>query len=159
MVETPTDVIRILLVEDNPGDVRLTQEAFREGRVRNEMDVVTDGEAALAFLRRQEPYTTVERPDLILLDLNLPRKDGREVLAEVKGDPQLRRIPVIVLTTSAAEADILRSYDLHANSYVTKPIDLDEFLAAVRSIEEFWLALVKLPNRNIAGMSGNGAVG
>lgn len=137
--------VEILLVEDNPADVRLTREALKEGKVRNNLSVVADGEAALAFLRRQGQYAAAPRPDLILLDLNLPRKDGREVLAEVKQDPALRQIPVVILTTSAADTDIARSYDLHANCYVTKPVQLDEFLSVVKSIDDFWLAVVKLP--------------
>lgn len=137
--------IEILLVEDNPGDVRLTQEALKEGRITNRLHVVDDGEKALVFLRQEGEYADSPRPDIILLDLNLPKKDGRQVLAEIKSDPQLRRIPVVVLTTSKAEEDILRSYDLHANCYITKPVDLDQFLGVVRSIEDFWLTVVKLP--------------
>jgi len=137
--------IEILLVEDNPGDVRLTQEALRDGKVRNSMHVAADGVEALAFLRRQGRYANASRPDVILLDLNLPKKDGREVLAEIKTDPDLRRIPVVVLTTSEAEEDILRAYNLYANAYVAKPVDLDKFIAVVKSIEDFWLEIVKLP--------------
>jgi two-component system, chemotaxis family, response regulator Rcp1 len=137
--------IEILLVEDNPGDVRLTEEALKEGKVRNRLHVAPDGVEALAFLRRQGKYATVPRPALILLDLNLPRMDGREVLAAIKTDPDLKRIPVVVLTTSDAEQDILRSYMLHANCYITKPVDLDKFLAVVRSLEDFWLTIVRLP--------------
>ncbi len=137
--------VDILLVEDNPGDVRLTQEALQDARITNHMSVAEDGVQALAFLRRQDRYAEAPRPDLILLDLNLPRKDGREVLAEVKADPQLWRIPVVVLTTSQAERDVLRAYDLHANCYITKPVDLDQFLTVVKSIEDFWLTVVKLP--------------
>ncbi len=137
---------QILLVEDNPGDVVLTQEALSEAKVANDVHVAVDGEEAMRFLRRGPGYEDAPRPDLILLDLNLPRKDGREVLADVKGDPELRRIPVIVLTTSAAEQDILHTYDLHANSYVTKPLDIGDFLEAVRQIEGFWLELVRLPD-------------
>ena len=137
--------IEILLVEDNPGDVRLTQEAFKEGKLTNRLHVVTDGADALAFLHREGGYAQAVRPDLILLDLNLPKKDGRQVLAELKADAHLKRIPVVVLTTSQAEADILKAYDLHANCYITKPVDLDQFLVVINSIEEFWLALVKLP--------------
>jgi len=137
--------IQTLLVEDNPGDVRLTQEAMKEGKVLNELHVVGDGIEALAFLRKQDKYTRAARPDLILLDLNLPKKDGREVLAEIKEDPNLRRIPVVVLTVSKAEEDIIRTYDLHANCYVTKPVDLEQFIKAVRAIEDFWLCIVKLP--------------
>jgi chemotaxis family two-component system response regulator Rcp1 len=137
--------VEILLVEDNPGDVRLTMEALRDGKVRNRLHVVDDGEKAMAFLRRQGGYPTAPRPDVILLDLNLPRKDGREVLTEIKQDPDLKRIPVVVLTSSEAEQDILRAYNLHANCYITKPVDLEKFLAVVKSIEAFWLMIVKLP--------------
>jgi chemotaxis family two-component system response regulator Rcp1 len=137
--------VEILLVEDNPGDVRLTREALREGKVRNEMHTVKDGVEAMAFLRREGKYAHASRPDLILLDLNLPKKDGREVLAEIKQDPDLKRIPVVVLTTSRTEQDILKSYDLHANCYITKPVDLEQFIQVVRTVEDFWVAVVKLP--------------
>ena len=137
--------IEILLVEDNPGDARLTLEAFKEGKVINNLSVVHDGIEALAFLRRQGQYADVPVPDLILLDLNLPRMDGRQVLAEIKTDPQLMNIPVVVLTTSASQDDIERAYSSHANCYITKPVDLDQFLRVVQSIESFWLSLVKLP--------------
>ena len=137
--------IEILLVEDNPGDVRLTMEAFKENKMHNNLHVVGDGVEALAFLRGEDQYADVPRPDLILLDLNLPKKDGRDVLAEVKDDENLRRIPVVILTTSRAEEDILKTYDLHANCYITKPVDLDEFIRVMRSIEDFWLTIVKLP--------------
>ena len=137
--------IEILLVEDNPGDVRLTQEAVREAKIRNQLNVVNDGEAAVAYVRRQGVYADRPRPDLILLDLNLPRKDGREVLQDLKSDPDLHRIPVVVLTSSEAEQDILRTYDLYANAYVTKPVDLEQFLHVVSSIQDFWLNIVKLP--------------
>ncbi len=137
--------IEILLVEDNPGDVRLTQEAFREGKVSNNLNVATDGVEALAFLYREEPYTHAPRPDVILLDLNLPKKDGREVLAEIKKDENLRRIPVVILTTSQAEQDIIKTYNLHANCYITKPVDLERFITVVKSVESFWLSVVKLP--------------
>ena len=137
--------VQILLVEDSPSDAAMTIEAMHEGRISNQVHVATDGEVAMAFLRRQGPYADSPRPDLILLDLNLPRMDGREVLRAVKNDPNLKTIPVIVLTTSAAEADILKSYELYANAYVTKPVAFDAFLAAVRGIEDFWLALVHLP--------------
>ncbi|NMO16889.1 response regulator [Pyxidicoccus fallax] len=137
--------IEILLVEDNPGDVRLTIEALKEGKVRNILSVARDGVEALAFLRREGPHAKAARPDLILLDLNLPRKDGREVLAEIKEDVSLRRIPVVVLTTSKAEEDILRTYDLHANCYIAKPVDLEQFISVVRSIDDFWLSVVRLP--------------
>jgi len=140
--------IDILLVEDNPGDVRLTQEALRAGKVRNTHHVARGGEEAMAFLRREGPQVSVPKPDLILLDLNLPKKDGRQVLAEIKEDPKLRRIPVVVLTSSQTETDIARSYDLHANCYVTKPIDLDQFLDVVKSVEDFWLTVVKLPKES-----------
>lgn len=139
--------IEILMVEDNPGDVRLTVEALKEGKVRNNFHTVADGEEALAFLRRQGPYAEVPRPDLVLLDLNLPKKNGREVLEEIKHDPDLKRIPVVILTVSQAEQDILKSYNLHANCYITKPVDLDHFLEVVRSIENFWLTVVMLPPR------------
>jgi CheY-like chemotaxis protein len=137
--------IQILLVEDSPGDVRLTQEVLRDARIANDLHVVGDGEAAMSFLRRDGEYADRPRPDLVLLDLNLPRKDGREVLSEINADPELRSIPVIVLTTSEAEQDILRSYQLAANAYITKPIDLNELIAVVRSIETFWLSIVRLP--------------
>jgi len=137
--------IEILLVEDNPGDVRLTMEALKEGKLRNNMNVVGDGEAALSYLRKEAGYEYAVRPDLVLLDLNLPRKDGREVLADMKADPELRRIPVVILTTSEAEEDILKTYNLHANCYITKPVDLDQFITVVRSIEAFWFSVVSLP--------------
>ena len=137
--------IEILLVEDNAGDVRLTQEALREGKVKNNLSVARDGVEALEFLRREGPHANAPRPDLVLLDLNLPRKDGRQVLAEIKNDDALKTIPVVVLTTSSAEADILRSYSLHANCYITKPVDLDQFVQVVKSIDDFWLTIVKLP--------------
>ena len=138
--------VEILLVEDNPGDVRLTQEALREGKIRNNLSVARDGVEAIAFVRRQGRYATAPRPDLILLDLNLPRKGGREVLAEIKADENFRRIPVVVLTTSRSENDILQSYGLYANCYITKPVDLEQFLTVVRTIEEFWLSVVTLPS-------------
>lgn len=137
--------IEVLLVEDNPGDVRLTREALKEGKVRNNLHVASDGVEALRFLHRREEHAGAVRPDLILLDLNLPRKDGREVLEEIKGDPHLKYIPVVILTSSQAEQDILRAYDLHANCYVTKPVDLDQFITVVKSIEDFWFTIVKLP--------------
>ena len=138
-------VIEILLVEDNPGDVRLTREALKDGKIVNNLHVAEDGVDALAFLRREGKYHNAVRPELILLDLNLPKKDGREVLAEIKADKELKRIPVVILTSSAAEQDIVRSYNLHANCYVTKPVDLDQFINVVKSIEHFWLTVVKLP--------------
>ena len=137
--------IEILLVEDSPGDVRLTQEALRDAKVRNNLHVAVDGMEATAFLKQQGKHTSAPRPDLILLDLNLPKKGGRTVLEEIKLDPSLKSIPVVILTTSAAEEDILRSYQLHANCYITKPVDLDQFLKVVRTIDNFWLAIVKLP--------------
>jgi two-component system, chemotaxis family, response regulator Rcp1 len=138
--------VEILLVEDNPGDARLTQEALREGKIRNHLHHAMDGVEALAFLRREGKHAEAPRPDIILLDLNLPRKDGREVLAELKADAALCTIPVVVLTTSEAEQDIVRSYQLHANCYITKPVDLEKFLDIVRAIEDFWLAVVRLPH-------------
>ena len=145
-VEPPVP-IEVLLVEDDPGDVLMTQEAFEEHKVRNSLSVVSDGEEALAFLRREGPHAEAPRPDLILLDLNLPRIDGREVLAVIKEDEDLRRIPVVVLTTSQADEDILRSYSLHANAYVTKPVDFERFIAVVRQIDNFFVSVVKLPPR------------
>jgi CheY-like chemotaxis protein len=146
-MENNTRPVEILLVEDNPGDARLTIEAMREAKVHNRMHVVEDGIEAMEFLRRQGRYGDAPRPDLILLDLNLPKKDGREVLAEVKTDPALKRIPVVVLTTSRAEEDVLRAYDLHANCYVTKPVDLAQFMKIVAQIDEFWVKVVTLPGK------------
>jgi CheY-like chemotaxis protein len=137
--------LEILLVEDNPADVRLTQEAFRDGKIHNMLAVAKDGVEAMQFLRRQGKYADAVRPDLILLDLNLPRKDGREVLAEIKADPSLMRIPVVVLTTSRAEMDVVKTYNLHANCYVVKPVDFEQFIHAIHSIESFWLTAVTLP--------------
>ena len=142
---THAEPVQILLVEDSPGDVNLTREALREARVANELNVVSDGVEALDYLNRRGDHAGAVRPDLMLLDLNLPRKDGREVLAEIKQDPSLARIPVVVLTSSSAEADIHRSYDLHANAYITKPVAFDAFLAALKSFEGFWLEIVRLP--------------
>jgi chemotaxis family two-component system response regulator Rcp1 len=142
---SPGKPIEILMAEDNPGDVRLTMEALHDAKVLNRMNVAVDGVEAMAFLRREGKYAHAPRPDLILLDLNMPRKDGREVLAEIKEDLDLRRIPVVVLTTSTAEKDIMESYDLHANCYIAKPVDLDQFLDVVKSIEDFWLTIVRLP--------------
>jgi len=139
--------VEILLIEDNPGDVRLTKEVLMEGKVPNNLQVVGDGVEAMALLRRENSYAKAPRPDLILLDLNLPRKDGREVLREIKADRQLKRIPVVVLTTSDADEDILKSYDLCANCYITKPVDLYQFIRVIRSIETFWLTIVTLPMR------------
>jgi two-component system response regulator len=137
--------IEILLVEDNVGDARLAQEALKDSKVLNSLNVVSDGVEAMAFLHKQGKYENCPRPDLVLLDLNLPKKDGREVLGEIKADENLKRIPVVVLTTSKAEEDIVKSYNLHANCYITKPIDLDQFMKVVKSIEDFWLTVVKLP--------------
>ena len=144
---TQSRPVEVLLVEDNPGDVRLTQEAFKEGRVLVNLTVAADGVQAMEVLTRQGPYRDAAKPDLILLDLNLPRKNGREVLIEIKADAELRRIPVIIMTTSKAEQDIHRAYNLNANCYITKPVDLDEFLHVVRSIEDFWLTIVTLPRQ------------
>jgi len=137
--------VEILLVEDSPADVRLTREALKQYKVLNKLSVVGDGEQAIAFLRQEGEYADVPRPDLLLLDLNLPKKDGREVLEEIKKDEKLRRIPVVVLTTSKAEEDVLKAYDLNANCYVTKPVDLDQFMKVVKSVGCFWLSIVKLP--------------
>jgi two-component system, chemotaxis family, response regulator Rcp1 len=142
--------IQVLLVEDNPGDVRLTKEALKEGKLLNQLTVVGDGVEALSFLRKEGIYADAVQPELILLDLNLPKKDGREVLAEIKADPNLRRIPVVVLTTSSSEEDILKIYDLHANCYITKPVDLEQFMGVVKSIEDFWVSVVKLPSAEAA---------
>lgn len=137
--------IEILLVEDNPGDVRLTQEALAEGKIRNNLYVVGDGVEALAFLHREPPFATVPRPDLVLLDLNLPRMGGVEVLRHIKADEGLKRIPVVILTTSNAEKDIVSSYDLHANCYITKPVDFERFMQVVQQIQSFWFSIVQLP--------------
>ena len=145
MSRVGTMAIEILLVEDSAADVRLTMEALKEAKVANRLSVVDDGVKAMEFLRRTGTYAQAPAPDLILLDLNLPRKDGREVLAEVKADPTLRRIPIVVLTTSLAEEDILNAYDLHANCYITKPVDFDQFMKIVQTIEDFWLTVVRLP--------------
>ena len=142
VLQRPTE---ILLVEDNPGDARLTREALREGKIRNTLHHARDGVEAMAFLKREGPFAGAPLPDLVLLDLNLPRKDGRQVLSEMKQDARLRSIPVVVLTTSEAEQDILESYKLHANCYITKPVDLDKFITIVRAIESFWLSIVTLP--------------
>jgi len=139
------DAVDILLVEDNPADVALTEEALAESKLANRLMVAEDGEQALAMLRRQGAHANAPKPDLILLDLNLPRMDGREVLAEIKSDETLRRIPVVILTTSKAEEDVFRSYDLHANCYITKPIDLQQFVKVVKVVDEFWLTIVRLP--------------
>jgi chemotaxis family two-component system response regulator Rcp1 len=146
MTDSHAKTIEVLLVEDNPGDVRLTFEAMKEGKVVNHINVAPDGVEAMAYLHREGAYRNAARPDLILLDLNLPRKGGREVLAEVKADESLRQIPVVILTTSQAEEDILRTYNLHTNCYVTKPVDLEQFIQVVRSINDFWFSVVKLPH-------------
>jgi two-component system, chemotaxis family, response regulator Rcp1 len=146
MVSSTAVPIEILLVEDNPGDVRLTTEALRDAKVRNHLTVAHDGVEALAMLRREGRYAAVPRPDLILLDLNLPKKGGREVLQEVKQDDALKHIPVVILTTSQAERDIVEGYRLQANAYVTKPVDLEQFLRVIQTIEQFWLEIVKLPH-------------
>jgi chemotaxis family two-component system response regulator Rcp1 len=137
--------IDILLIEDNPGDIRLTMEAFKEGKFYNNLYVAKDGEDAIHFLRRKGKYSNVPKPDLILLDLNLPKKDGRQVLKEIKSDHELKRIPVIILTISKTEQDILQTNDLHANCYINKPVDVEEFITIIRSIENFWISIVKLP--------------
>lgn len=139
------EAVKILLVEDSPGDVRLTKEALKDSKLYNNLNVVPDGVEAIAFLRRQGNYANAPRPDLILLDLNLPRMDGRQVLQEIKSDDNLKRIPVVVLTTSASETDIFITYNLHANCYITKPVDFSQFMSVVKSIENFWFSIVKLP--------------
>lgn len=149
VLETSATPIQVLLVEDNPGDVRLTQEAFQDARVHLEMHVVSDGAAAMEFLHRRGMYQQSPRPDLILLDLNLPIKNGKEVLAEIKSHPSLRTIPVVILTTSASDVDVELTYSLHANCYISKPVDLDGFLTVVRSIDNFWLSVVKLPPKKM----------
>jgi CheY-like chemotaxis protein len=143
--------VEILLVEDNPGDARLTREALKEGKIRNSLHHAIDGVEAMAFLRREGKHQDAPVPDIVLLDLNLPRKDGREVLSEMKQDPRLRSIPVVVLTTSEAEQDIVRTYELHANCYITKPVDLEKFIDIIRAIEDFWLAVVRLPSATAPG--------
>jgi CheY-like chemotaxis protein len=147
MSDRPADKgIEILLIEDNPGDVRLTKEALKDGKILNNLNVASDGVEAMAFLKREGKYSDAPHPELILLDLNLPKKDGREVLAEIKSNPELKRIPVVILTSSAAEQDVVKSYNLHANCYITKPVDLDQFIHVVKSIEHFWLTVVRLPS-------------
>jgi chemotaxis family two-component system response regulator Rcp1 len=146
MVDEKADrLIEILLVEDNPGDVHLTRESLKEGKFKTNMSVTVDGVEALRFLRKEREFKDVPRPDLILLDLNLPKKNGTEVLSEIKGDSYLRRIPVVILTTSRDEEDIVRSYDLHANCYIIKPVDLEQFIGVIKFVEKFWLQVVKLP--------------
>jgi len=145
MIE-PQDVVQVLLVEDSPSDARLTQEAFRDGKIKNELHVVTDGNDALAFLRREGRFAGAKRPDLILLDLNLPKMDGREVLRRIKTDDDLKTIPVVILTTSEADQDVMKAYEYHANCYIRKPVDLARFLDIIAAIENFWLTVVKLPN-------------
>lgn len=140
-----TTAINILLVEDNPGDIRLTKEAFKDGRIKNQLHVVMDGEEALFYLKKLGKYANVSTPDIVLLDLNLPKKDGREVLAEIKADPVLQSIPVIILTTSTAQNDIVNTYAHHANCYIMKPVDFNDFINVIRTIENFWLTIVKLP--------------
>ncbi|MFB6178140.1 MAG: response regulator [Halorientalis sp.] len=145
MTPEQTAPIEILLAEDNPGDVRLTEKAFEQGNVLNNLNVVTDGVEAMTYLRQEGEFADAPRPDLVLLDLNMPRKDGKEVLQDIKDDPDLKRIPVVILTSSEAEEDIVKSYDLHANAYLTKPVDFDGFLGVVSRIEDFWLSVVKMP--------------
>jgi len=153
-VTNGAEPIEILLVEDNPGDVRLTVEALKEGKVANNLTVAHDGEEALAMLRKEGRFSGVTRPDIILLDLNLPRVDGRQVLEQIKRDEALHQIPVVVLTTSQADQDVIRTYELHANCYITKPVDLNQFLRVIRSVEDFWLSVVRLPTRDSSGMRG-----
>ena len=148
-VESNVEPIEILMVEDGPGDVRLTREVFKECEVRNKVHVAEDGVEAMAFLRREGKYADAVRPDLILLDLNLPKKDGREVLKEIKSDEKLKSIPIIVLTVSTTEEDIIKTYNLHTNSFIIKPIDLDEFVEVVKSIQKFWFMIAKLPPRRM----------
>lgn len=138
--------IEILLVEDNPADIRLTEEVLKSSKIRNILNVVMDGVEAIDFLKKEGKYKDASSPDIILLDLNLPKKDGREVLSDIKSDPLLRHIPVVILTTSEAEQDIFKTYDLHANCYITKPVDFDQFISVIKLIEDFWLNIVKLPN-------------
>jgi two-component system, chemotaxis family, response regulator Rcp1 len=146
MIQSEVKMVDILLVEDNPGDADLARETLMAGKIKNNLHVVSDGEKAMDFLRKKGAYSSAPRPDIILLDLNLPRKDGREVLAEIKQDDDLKRIPVVILTSSKADEDVIKSYNLHANCYITKPIDFFQFTRVVQSIENFWLSIVKLPN-------------
>jgi chemotaxis family two-component system response regulator Rcp1 len=145
--QTRSRPIDILLVEDNPGDIRLTQEAFKDGKINNKLNVVMDGEEAILYLKKLGQYAEATTPDIILLDLNLPKKDGREVLAEIKDDPGIKCIPVIILTTSAAQSDIMNTYSNHANCYIMKPVDFNQFITVIRTIEDFWLSIVKLPGK------------
>jgi CheY-like chemotaxis protein len=145
--QSPPQPIEILLVEDDPGDVLMTQEAFNDYKIANRLTVVSNGEDAIAYMRKQGRFAGVATPDLVLLDLNLPRRDGREVLLDIKGDPELRRVPVVILTTSEAEEDVIAAYNLHANAYVRKPVDFDQFVAAVRAIDDFFITVVRLPSR------------
>jgi chemotaxis family two-component system response regulator Rcp1 len=144
--DTRGDPVEILLAEDNPGDVRLTEKALEKGKIVNNLNVVNDGVEAMAYLRQEGEYADKPRPDLVLLDLNMPRMDGQEVLAEISEEPDLRRIPVVVLTSSEAEEDIVKSYELNANAYLTKPVDFDGFVDVIKSVEDFWLAVVRLPS-------------
>lgn len=146
-IEGEIQPIEILLVEDNPGDVRLTREALKGSKVYNNLQVISDGEEAIKYLKREGQYSSAPRPDLVLLDLNLPGRDGREILSEIKTSPELNTIPVVILTTSSAEQDIQKTYSLHANCYITKPLELEGFTEVVRSVEGFWLSIVKLPSR------------
>ncbi len=145
--QSTSQPIEILLVEDDPGDVLMTREAFEDYKIANRLTVVSNGEDAMAYLRRRGRFTEAATPDLVLLDLNLPRRNGREVLADIKGDPSLRRIPVVILTTSEAEEDVIAAYDLHANAYVRKPVDFEQFVSAVRAIDDFFITVVRLPPR------------
>lgn len=145
-------LIEILLIEDNPGDARLVVEGLKEGKVRNNLTIVEDGDEAMEFLRKEGRHENAPRPDLILLDLNLPKKDGREVLKEIKSDENLRRIPIVILTTSKAEEDIMKTYNYHANCYITKPVDLDRFIEIIKAIDDFWLTIVKLPPNGMKGL-------
>ena len=146
MITNNVDVVEILLVEDNPGDQRLTREALKEGKIKNNLNIVSDGELAIEYLRKEGKFSDATRPDLILLDLNLPKKDGREVLSVIKSDNNLKRIPVVVLTTSSADQDVIDSYNLNVNCYITKPVDFDQFTNIVKQIGQFWFEIVKLPN-------------